>query len=247
MKTLLRRSRHLSVAASLTLVLLLSGCRTELLAGLSQRQANETIALLQRHGIESQKKDMGKGRFRVDVSKSDFPEAVSLLERNQLPSRDNLSIADLFPTDSLVNSPAAERARLISGLEQRLEQTIRSIERILSARVHISYPLTERTEANREVHVSVMVNYDGPLNDAILIQRLKQLVKNSFDSLSYDNISIVIFQASAMPEAFVTPLARSGWDMWRWAPIAFMLLTAALAVAGLFWHRRKAQLKSNKP
>jgi len=220
-------------------MLLLSGCRTELLAGLSQRQANETIALLQRHGIESQKKDMGKGRFKVDVSKRDFADAVGLLERNQLPTRDNVSIADLFPTDSLVNSPAAERARLISGLEQRLEQTIRSIDRILSARVHVSYPLNERNDASREMHVSVMVNYDGPLNDTILIQRLKQLVKNSFDALSYDNISIVIFQASELPEAFVAPATAwsntAGW----WLPIVVAVLLALGGVAGVLWRRRK--------
>jgi len=225
--------------ASFLLLLLLTGCRTELLANLSQRQANETIALLQRHGIEAQKKDMGKGRFKVDVGKRDFAEAVSLLERHQLPTKDNVSIADLFPTDSLVNSPAAERARLISGLEQRLEQTLRSIERILSARVHVSYPMNERSEASREMHVSVLVNYDGPLNDAILIQRLKQLIKNSFDALSYDNISIVVFQASAAPEPIVAQARDREWDLWRWLPVGVVMLIGALAGAS-WWLRRRA-------
>lgn len=224
--------------ASLLLALVLSGCRTELLANLSQRQANETIALLQRHGIEAQKTDLGKGRFKVDVSKRDFAEAVGLLERNQLPTKDSMSIADLFPTDSLVNSPAAERARLISGLEQRLEQTLRSIERVLSARVHVSYPLTDRSDASRDMHASVLLNYDGPLTDAILIQRVKQLVKNSFDALSYDNISIVVFQASATPEPLVVSMSEAPWDVWRWLPVGAVVLVAALSGA-IWWSRRR--------
>lgn len=235
---LISHGRLRVVVASLLLALVLSGCRTELLANLSQRQANETIALLQRHGIEAQKADLGKGRFRVDVSKGDFAEAVGLLERNQLPTKDNMSIADLFPTDSLVNSPAAERARLISGLEQRLEQTLRSIERVLSARVHLSYPLNDRSDVSRDMHASVLLNYDGPLNDAILIQRVKQLVKNSFDALSYDNISIVVFQASSVPEPLMGATSEAQWDVWRWLPAGAVVLLATLSGA-IWWSRRK--------
>lgn len=227
--------------ASLLLAFLLTACRIELLANLSQRQANETIALLQRHGIETRKTDVGKGRFKVEVDKRDFAEAVGLLERNQLPSKDNVSIADLFPTDSLVNSPAAERARLISGLEQRLEQTLRSIDRVLSARVHISYPITDRADAKREMHVSVLVNYDGPLTDAILIQRLKQLVKNSFDGVSYDNVSIVVFPASAVSPPSVEVPRDTASALWQWLPALAITLIFAVGGGGWWAWRRKAQ------
>lgn len=222
------------------LVGLLAGCRTELLSGLSQRQANEAIALLQRNDIASQKKDIGKGRFKIEVDRSDFPDAVGLLHRHQLPTKDDLSIADLFPTDSLVNSPAAERARLISGLEQRLEQTIRAIEQVLSARVHISYPLSERNDVDRTVHASIMVNYDGPLNDALLIQRLKQLVKNSFDALSYDNISVVVFHSmSTAPKTHVVPPNEHRSELTRWIPVVAVPSVLALLTGAFVWRRRK--------
>lgn len=216
----------------------LSACRTELLTGLSQRQANEAIALLQRHDIAAEKKELGKGRYKVEVGGGDFPDAVSLLDRHGLPTRDDQSIADLFPTDSLVNSPAAERARLISGIEQRLEQTIRSIERVLSARVHISYPLSDRSYVGQPVHASVMVTYDGPLDDAILIQRLKQLLKNSFDALSYDNISVVVFQASEMPQAPPAHSPKPGWATWRWVPVLLLAIVAIAAPGVVFLRRR---------
>lgn len=227
--------------ASLLLAFLLTACRIELLANLSQRQANETIALLQRHGIDTRKTDVGKGRFKVEVDKRDFAEAVGLLERNQLPSKDNLSIADLFPTDSLVNSPAAERARLISGLEQRLEQTLRSIDRVLSARVHVSYPITDRADAKRDMHVSVLVNYDGPLTDAILIQRLKQLVKNSFDGVSYDNVSIVVFPALGISPPVIEASRDAAPHFWQWLPAAAAGLILALGGVAWWAWRRKTQ------
>ncbi|SUA90048.1 type III secretion system inner membrane ring lipoprotein SctJ [Pandoraea pulmonicola] len=232
------RSRLLAVAASLLVLGSLAACRTELLTGLSQRQANEAIALLQRHDIEAEKKELGKGRFKVEVGSGDFPDAVSLLDRHGLPRRDDQSIADLFPTDSLVNSPAAERARLISGIEHRLEQTIQSIERVLSARVHISYPLSERSYAGQPMHASVMVTYDGPLDDAILIQRLKQLLKNSFDALSYDNISVVVFQASEMPQAPPAHSPKHWSAAWRWVPVALLAIVAMAVPGVLFWRRR---------
>ncbi|MCO5413466.1 type III secretion system inner membrane ring lipoprotein SctJ [Ralstonia mojiangensis] len=235
----LGRGRLVAVAMSLLLLLALAACRTELLTGLSQRQANEAIALLQRHDIEARKKELGKGRYKIEVDSADFPDAVGLLDRHGLPRRDDVSIADLFPTDSLVNSPAAERARLISGIEHRLEQTIQSIERVLSARVHISYPLSDRSHSGQAMHASVMVTYDGPQDDAILIQRLKQLLKNSFDALSFDNISIVVFQAREMQP---TPLAHSQ-ALWsaggRWLPIVLSVVAASVVVGVVFWRRRR--------
>jgi len=236
----LGRDRLVAVAMSLLLLFGLAACRTELLTGLSQRQANEAIALLQRHDIEARKKELGKGRYKIEVDSADFPDAVGLLDRQGLPRRDDVSIADLFPTDSLVNSPAAERARLISGIEHRLEQTIQSIERVLSARVHISYPLSDRSYSGQAMHASVMVTYDGPQDDAILIQRLKQLLKNSFDALSFDNISIVVFQAREMQQ---TPLARSQalWSVGgRWPPIVLSVVAAIVVVCVVLWRRRRS-------
>lgn len=236
-----QRGRRAAKSAAVLLTLaLLAGCKAELLTGLSQRQANEAIALLLRNGIDANKQDIGKGKFRIDVEHAAFADAVRLLDKHQLPSRDDVSIADLFPSDSFVNSPATERARLISGLELRLEQTARSIDRVLSARVHISYPMSEKVDLDKSMHVSMMLNYDGSMSDALLIQRLKQLVRNSFESLSYENISVVVFHATAGDS--VTPPAETplAWSGWRGVAAGGAALLP-LAVAGaIFWRRRRA-------
>ena len=242
---LFARYRWSKSALALLLLFMLAGCQAELLTGLTQRQANETIALLLRNGLDVRKLDMGKGRFRIDVDRESFAEAVRLLDKYQLPSREDVTIADLFPADSFVNSPTTERARLISGLEQRLEQTVRAVDHVLSARVHISYPTSERTDPDQALHVSLMLNYDGALSEAILNQRLKQLVKNSFESLSYENISVVIFSVSAEQDHIAVQKGTVVWSGWRWSAIVGAALLPLLVAGSLVFLRRSR--KENRP
>ncbi|WP_308340640.1 type III secretion system inner membrane ring lipoprotein SctJ [Pandoraea commovens] len=125
----------------LVAVLALTGCRKAetLLSALDQQQANEVAAVLLRHDIATQKTDGGKAGYSISVDAADFPQAVDWLKTYDLPSRPRMEIAQMFPPDSLVASPRAERARLYSAIEQRLEQSVRLMSGVLAARVHVSY------------------------------------------------------------------------------------------------------------
>lgn len=186
--------RKTSSIVLIAMVCLLAACKQVLLADLDERQANQAIALLQQHEVQANKVALGKGRFQVEVEPKQFGEAVDLLETYQVPSRKRIDIADLFPSDSLVNTPSAERARLISAIEQRLEQTITAIQNIVSARVHISYPLSDNLRVTQPMRVSIMVIGQKETSDALLTERIKRLAKNSFADLDYDNISVVFFE-----------------------------------------------------
>lgn len=224
---------------------LLAGCSQELITGLSQRQANQTVALLQRYHLDAQKRETGKNRFAVYVEKAQFAEAVSLLDEFQVPSRDNLDIADLFPIDSLVNSPSAERARLISGVEQRLEQTVSLLGNILSARVHISYPLSGDASPVKPMRVSVVLIRDVAGDDTLLIQRIKALVKNSLDSIGYDDISVETFYKPTQTVAPSRPAAgAASLEAMIWEAGAAILLFAAAGVGGFRWYSRRSRAGS---
>ncbi|VEA18496.1 pathogenicity 1 island effector protein [Salmonella enterica subsp. enterica] len=124
------------------LVMTLAGCKDkDLLKGLDQEQANEVIAVLQMHNIEANKIDSGKLGYSITVAEPDFTAAVYWIKTYQLPPRPRVEIAQMFPADSLVSSPRAEKARLYSAIEQRLEQSLQTMEGVLSARVHISYDI----------------------------------------------------------------------------------------------------------
>ncbi|OPG75877.1 EscJ/YscJ/HrcJ family type III secretion inner membrane ring protein, partial [Pseudomonas ogarae] len=141
----------------LLLCLALVGCRQpNLLEGLDQQQANEVLSVLQRNNIAAVKVDTGKTGYAVKIDALDFSAAVDLLNLYSLPSRPRLQVAEMFPSDSLVASPRAEKARLYSALEQRIEQSLAVLEGVVSARVHVSYDL-EAGEGGRKpppVHLS---------------------------------------------------------------------------------------------
>ncbi len=127
-------------------MLMLGGCeqREELVNNLSQNQANEIISVLERHNISAKKVDVGKQGIAVQVEKGAFASSVDLMRMYHLPNSERVDISQMFPVDSLVSSPRAEKARLYSAIEQRLEQSLVSIGGVISAKVHVSYDLDDK-------------------------------------------------------------------------------------------------------
>ena len=73
------------------------------------------------------------------VEPTDFASAVDWLKIYNLPGKPDIQISQMFPADALVSSPRAEKARLYSAIEQRLEQSLKIMDGIISSRVHVSY------------------------------------------------------------------------------------------------------------
>ncbi|PRC93878.1 EscJ/YscJ/HrcJ family type III secretion inner membrane ring protein [Solimicrobium silvestre] len=229
------------------LCLTLVGCKQEsLLKGLDQGQANEVVAVLHRNNIESGKRDNGKTGYSVDVDKVDFAAAVDILKSYDLPSRKAVQIADMFPVDSLVASPRAEKARLYSGIEQRLEQSLYTIAGVVSARVHVSYDLDagEGGRTVRPVHLSALASYEGDVDVPALINDIKRFLKNSFTEVGYDNISVVLSRRTALQHETPRKLEKSDGGM-----LAGVLAVLVAAIAALMWlwhkygDKGKARLK----
>lgn len=225
------------------LLLLLAACqKQDLLKGLDQQQANEVIAVLQRHNIEAEKTDRGKTGYSVNVAQADFAAAVDWLKTYDLPSRPRLEVAQMFPADSLVSSPRAEKARLYSAIEQRLEQSLQTMNGILSARVHISYDLDaeEGSRAARPVHLSALAVYDRDAEPEQKVNDIKRFLKNSFAEVEYDNISVVLSRRSeAQQQAPSTPASDRGNGM-AWSIFGVILL-GIFAAAGWLWQRRSSE------
>ncbi|WP_395490295.1 EscJ/YscJ/HrcJ family type III secretion inner membrane ring protein [Cedecea davisae] len=210
------------------MILLLTGCKQEqLLKGLDQSQANEVIALLQRNNISADKKDSAKEGFSVSVDPKDFAAAVDLMSTYGLPRAPKMEIAQMFPADSLVSSPRAEKARLYSGIEQRLAQSLLSIRGVVSARVHVSYDFDagEGERNKKPVHLSSLLNYDERIVDpSLLIGDVKRFLKNSFDNIDYDNISVVLSKTDDVQR--VPPVV---------APDKSFSVTSLLLIVGLLF------------
>ncbi|EEW6670616.1 EscJ/YscJ/HrcJ family type III secretion inner membrane ring protein, partial [Escherichia coli] len=179
----------------LLFILLLCGCKQqELLNHLDQQQANDVLAVLQRHNINAEKKDQGKTGFSIYVEPTDFASAVDWLKIYNLPGKPDIQISQMFPADALVSSPRAEKARLYSAIEQRLEQSLKIMDGIVSSRVHVSYDVDtgDSGKTALPIHISVLAVYEKDINPEIKINDIKRFIVNSFASVQYENISVVL-------------------------------------------------------
>ncbi|AZN35912.1 EscJ/YscJ/HrcJ family type III secretion inner membrane ring protein [Iodobacter ciconiae] len=224
------------------LILGLAGCQQQdLLKGLDQEQVNEVTAVLQRNNIKVSKVDQGKAGYSITVDPADFAAAVDWLKTYDLPSRPRMEIAKMFPSDSLVSSPRAEKARLYSAIEQRLEQSLRSLDGILTAHVHVSYDLdTSESKTTKPVHLSALAVYDKEIEATLLINDIKRFLKNSFSEVEYDNISVVLSRRS--PAQHQSPsVAGQKQKTLEAGPILGLLLLFSFFITAtlMLWKKRK--------
>jgi len=226
------------------MLLLLAGCaRTELLQALDERQANEVVAVLLRHNIAAEKHRQGKEGFTVRVAKSDLAEAIDLVQLQGLPSLPRTQIATQFPADAMVSTPLGERARLLSAIEQRLEETLAALGGVQSARVHVSYDAASAEASLQQrrppsMHIAAVLTHVTGVEEELLAQRVRRLLRNAFVDVSYDDVSVLLTPAEAPRTLAVTPSARAG-SGWLGA-IAALLAVTALGLLGWIGLRRGA-------
>lgn len=227
----------------LLLCLALVGCRQpNLLEGLDQQQANEVLSVLQRNNIAAVKVDAGKSGYAVKIDQLDLPAAVDLLNLYSLPSRPRLQVAEMFPADSLVASPRAEKARLYSALEQRIEQSLGVLEGVVSARVHVSYDL-DAGEGGRKpspIHLSAVVLHERDVEPQLLITDIKRFLKNSFAGVVYENVSVVLSKRSATQHVAPSVATTRRHSLWPWWLAA---IGAVLVAGGGAWLYRQSSAR----
>lgn len=241
------RSIYLRTLLVLLCTCLLSACNEDsLLFNLTQEQANQVLAILQQHNILAQKDGNLKAGYTVSVGKSESTAALSIINQYQLPWSADVQIAQAFPDSSIVTSPNAEQARILSLQEQRLEQSLRLIAQVVNARVHVSYPLFNNDNIGQKTvgHVSVLITYKGEVDDNLFISQIKTLIKNSFDDVRYENISVVLFPAPVVQ--YVTPTQVPDSFPAPWIIMLTILALGAAGTAAFMFYKVSRQLPSDQ-
>jgi type III secretion protein J len=240
--------------ALLTLAVSLAGCQMELFANLDQKQANEIIATLFRHGIPAERAVAKNGRYTVKVDEARFAESIAILNRSGLPRQEFASMGEVFKNEGIVASPVQERAQMIYALSQELARTVSEIDGVLSARVHLVLP--ENDPLRQQLipsSASVFIRHHASMAMNDMLPRVKMLVANSVAGLSYDKVSVVNIPVAAADQdvtASTEPALESFFGVWmhrdsvgRAETILYgllALLAAIGAAAGYFaWNRRQ--------
>jgi type III secretion protein J len=198
----LGRGRVLSFIALIACCIFLVGCsKQNLYANQSEQHANEMIAVLGENGIEAEKEPGEEGTYNVNVSQGDFAKAVEVLRARGLPREQFESLGTIFKPGALNDTQLAQRARFVFGLQQELSETINEIDGVVTARVQLAMPQPDPLSQDvKPSSASVLVKYRTGFDLRSQTSAIKSLVANGVQGLSYDNVSVVMVPAQALPQ-----------------------------------------------
>jgi len=189
--------RGLSRSFVVMFCLFLAACQVELYGNLSQREANEMIAVLARSGIEATREPVSEGIFRVMVAESEMAAAVEALAGAGLPAERFQSLGEIFPGDGLIVSPYEQRIRTMHALNQEIARTISTISGVRNARVHIVLPeLDLRGQPMNQPSASILIHHAPGLDTEGLTTRVRMLVTNAVQGMDFRNVAVAFFDAS---------------------------------------------------
>ena len=241
--------------AAMACVVLLAACgqHVALFNNMSERDANEVLASLDRAGIGADKQPGKEGAVNLMVAQSDVARAVAHLDREGLPRERRASMGDVFRKEGLISSPLEERARYLWALSQELSETLAQIDGVLTARVHVVLP--ERStggEPGLPSSAAVFVKHRREVDLLPNLPELKRLVASSIPGLSVEKVNVVLMPAApvagdeaaakASKEAFAEAKAqdeaalRQQRHLGIWGAVAAMAL---FLLAGAAWWLRR--------
>lgn len=190
-------NKKLLQAMACSLLVVLTGCKTELFSQLEEKDTNNMLAILLENGIDAEKiGDKKSGTYALHVDDSRIPQAVSLLKEHGYPKEKIATIGELFKNDGLISSPLEERARFIFALSQSVQETLAQIDGVLVSRVHVVLP--ENNPLGEEVKpssASVFIKYNPAYRLEDMKSEIKLIVEKSIEGLSYDKVSVVMVPA----------------------------------------------------
>ncbi len=236
---------HANMRRTLAIIacVLLAACgQTELYSKLSESQANEMIAVLQTAGIDASKTEVAEKGWTLATAQGDFAQAVKILHTQGYPREEFASLGTVFKKEGFVSSPTEERARLQWGLSQELSRTVSEIDGVVQARVHVALADDDRLgDRKRPASAAVFIKYRPGANMDAQVGKVKAMVVNAVEGLSYEKVSVSTFPAQPLPIA-----ARAPADNMVRGSIAALAVPIVLLVAAFFgypgfrrWQQRR--------
>jgi type III secretion protein J len=228
---------------------LISACKVQLYSGLTQRDANEMLAVLLQAGIEAETA-MGKEDVSLKVEQSQIERAINLLNQRGLPHRKFQTLGDVFKQESLISSPLEQRARMIYAMSEELSRTLLQFDGVIVARVHIALPDRKPNETTpTPPSAAVYIKYQDGYDISAYVPQIKQLVANSIEGLTFDKVTVVPIRATPSVDLNIRPKAREYLDqqtlLMLVSGVAVLIIAGAAAAYLVIQRRRdKAAVKA---
>ena len=192
------------VSAYLAFSFLLTACgsKIELLAEVSESEANDVLAVLLNAGIDASKKPGKEGMVSLDVNQSDVAKAIDVMRAEGLPRERFVKMGEVFRKEGMISSPLEERVRYIWALSQELSATVSQVDGVIKARVHVVLP--ERGSGGDPTlpsSAAVFIKHKAGYNLEDVQAQIKRLISNSIPGLSAEKVSVVLLPAMSKAQA----------------------------------------------
>jgi type III secretion protein J len=194
----------------LTLLLLTAGCsKLHLQGGLSEQDAQEIVVVLKENGLDAvlereagESKEGPKFAVKVKGGDQNLVLAWRVLRENGLPREKEKGLADVFAGGGMIPTAAEEKARLLVGLAGEISRTLRSLEGVADARVHVvlpeNSPLLERSQW-KPTTASVLLKHTTP-QPPLTEAQVKALVAKGVEGLENDQVAVVFKKVEIKPQ-----------------------------------------------
>lgn len=184
------------LGACLVLAAFSAACSASVAQGLSEPDANRVVLALSDAKIGATKKPdaHNEGRFLVEVSASDVASALQAMQGRGLPSPESAGILASLGETGLIASKTSEHARLVVGTAGELERSLREVDGVLSARVHLAVPEADPLlpdESTKAATASVLVRHRGA-TPPIAATEVQRLVAGAVAGLRYEAVVVVM-------------------------------------------------------
>lgn len=187
------------LCACICLALAIAGCKQELYQGLSEREANEMVAVLLDSGVAAERSKKERDGFAVHVAPEDFARAVKALSTAGLPRETFKTIDDVFPGGKLIMSPAEHRARLAFALSQELSSSVSKMPGVAWSRVHIALAVYDiRGHTVSPSTASVVIRYRDGADIAEVSAQARAVVTNAVEGLEAAQVRVVMSPEPAL-------------------------------------------------
>ncbi len=174
----------------------LSACKTDLYRNLSEREANEMLAVLMSNNIEVSKEYLGDEGVTLMVEEAELPRAIDALRQNGFPRESRETMGTVFEKSGIMSSPFEERVRFVYALGEEVSRTLSEIDGVLTARVHIVLPdEPDFGEALTPSSAAVFIKHRIGVDLDFATPQIRRLVSSSIEGVTYDDVTVLLVEA----------------------------------------------------
>ncbi|HYQ29723.1 MAG TPA: hypothetical protein VER04_20990 [Polyangiaceae bacterium] len=193
---------------------LLAACNVPIAVGLDENDANHAVVALEKSGVAADKErdPDSEGHWRISVARDDASSAAGILSSESLPPAASPGLLETLGQGSIVPSRASEQAKFVAGTSGELERSLRSLDGVVSVRVHLAIPVQDALspdETRAPASASVLLRHRGAA-PPIAINDIQRLVAGAVPGLLAAQVSVVASPVPSPPRQTERELSRFG-------------------------------------